>query len=1201
MIVVLLIAMVGSVYHSASFLSEERESGMSTLLEAMMSNTARWVPQVCRLLSYWISFTLIYLPGLVIGSIAFSIGLFPDTNKAITILFHLLAGCALNSWAILGGVFFKKAQLSGITVTLVSLILGVITQVLHDRVRYAAIPYVLGLLFAPCNYVLFILTMARFETQDKGTNLIQHAPFSWNMPPIVFWVYLVIQTFGYLVLAFYVERWIHGTASKGRQLIVGEEAEGRDPIELRSFTKIYPPTFFQKLFKFWFKKSSVVAVSDVSFSAVKGQILVLLGANGAGKSTTLDAVAGLGTVTSGTITVNGEGGIGICPQRNVLWPELTVEEHVEIWNRIKAPTRPDDKLARRELITAVDLDRKIDAKAKTLSGGQKRKLQLACMLTGGSAVCAVDEVSSGLDPLSRRKIWDILMARRGERTIIMTTHFLDESDVLADKIVLMSKGTMRAQGSAAELKEKHGGGYRVTISDFENNEKVQSAMQFLTGIAVENVFGETTFKAANSTQVAQIVRAFENAGINEYQLSEPTIETVFLNVAEEIRNESGGATRGDDPSTDSTSALEKARGVSIAVAINDAEDLQLFPGRRISLLDQVRVLFRKRFILFRRNWLPYVVAFLMPIFVAAIATNGLVKGQTPPGCDPGSQTSQKRSNTIANQHFYNLTLGPSASFPQTNGTLYLAELLQGYNATVQSFLAFPNVTIVDSVDQFNQHISENYDGVTPGGIYAGDATSGPLIAYMADTNIFNSIFTQNVLNNKLFGTNIVANYRSFNVPFTPDTGNSLQLVVYICLVFSAYAAFFGLYTCLERVRGVRLLEYSNGARSLSRWLAYLLFDTIIILFSSAVTIGLLVGLSSVWYGPGYLFLCIFLFGVCSTLLGYCISLYTASQLATFAFIAGYLAVTFLIYIICYLCMLTYAKPDKIDESLIIVNFTVSLITPMGSLVRALFLSLNLFSSACDGTQFHGSPAAIEAFGGPILYLILQSCVLFGFLLWYDSKFSFDSFKKSNPNIDISALEEGISSDETVEELSRVKSSHDGLRVLNVTKSFSKVTAVENVTFGIRKDEIFGLLGPNGAGKSTMQSLIRGDLQPARGGGEIYVNDIRLRTHRAQAREFLGVCPQLDSMDEMTVHEHLTHYARMRGLTSDEIKHNVQAVLKAVGLEAFSGRMGAKLSGGNKRRLMLGISILGNPAVLLLDEPSSGMDVVGQVCLLIPIL
>lgn len=886
MAAVLLIGMIGVVYHLDAFLAEEREAGLSTLMEAMMPNKHRWVPQVTRLLSYWISFTILYLPGWLIGGIAFSYGIFPETNKAITILYHLLAGYALASWAVLGGVFFKKAQLSGITITLVSLVLGVIVQVLHSRTHQLVIPYLLGLLFAPCNYVLFIITMARFETKGRATDLLHHAPASWHMAPIVFIIFLIIQCFAYIAIAFYVERWIHGTHSKGRTLMKGAEADSRDPIEISEFSKIYPPTLVQRIFFFWKKREPVVAVNNISFNAHKGQILCLLGANGAGKSTTLDAVAGLGTVTSGNISVNSHGGIGICPQRNVLWPELTVLEHVKIWNALKAPKSKASTEEIHQMITAVDLDRKIGARSKTLSGGQKRKVQLACMLTGGSSVCCVDEVSSGLDPLSRRKIWDILLAVRGQRTIIMTTHYLDESEVLADKICIMSKGTLRAEGSSAELKTQYGGGYKVTLEDHVRS----SSLPSIGGIPSVTNFGFTTYSATNSFQVAQIIRAFENAGIDEYQLSEPTIDNVFLNLAEEIANES--KLLPEEKSTDSTENVsldEKKAGV-VTSPVDQARDLQLFPGQRISFMGQTKVLFRKRFILFKRNWLPYVAAFLMPIFVAAIATNGLVRSQTPPQCTPSAQSRVRRLQTVANRGAYNLVNGPPSAFPDSNATTYVSQLITSAGYTADGTVGFlSNLTIVGTYPAFTNRIATNLEYTYPGGAWAGDSSTAPTLAYGGDSSIYNSIFEQTILNNKILGQDVVTNFQPFNQAWTPGTGNSLQLVVYVCLVFSAYAAFFGLYTCLERIRGVRLLEYGNGARSLSRWLAYLAFDFIIVLVSSGITIGLMSGLSHVWYGIGYLFVVFVLFGVASTLLSYCISLYTSSQLATFAFVAGYLA------------------------------------------------------------------------------------------------------------------------------------------------------------------------------------------------------------------------------------------------------------------------------------------------------------------------
>lgn len=141
---------------------------------------------------------------------------------------------------------------------------------------------------------------------------------------------------------------------------------------------------------------------------------------------------------------------------------MTVREHVRIFSDLKCLEAVNHEVVN-DLVKGVDLVGKLPAKAKTLSGGQKRKLQLAMMFAGGSSVCCVDEVSTGLDPISRRRIWEILLAERTRRTIIMTTHFLDEADYLADDIAIMYKGALRASGTSASLKQAYGNGYTVTL------------------------------------------------------------------------------------------------------------------------------------------------------------------------------------------------------------------------------------------------------------------------------------------------------------------------------------------------------------------------------------------------------------------------------------------------------------------------------------------------------------------------------------------------------------------------------------------------------------------------------------------------------------------------------------------------------------------------------------------------------------------
>lgn len=297
---------------------------------------------------------------------------------------------------------------------------------------------------------------------------------------------------------------------------------------------------------------------------------------------------------------------------------------------------------------------------------------------------------------------------------------------------------------------------------------------------------------------------------------------------------------------------------------------------------------------------------------------------------------------------------------------------------------------------------------------------------------------------------------------------------------------------------------------------------------------------------------------------------------------------FLIYFIGYMSTLTYAPPTEIDSEVTIVHFTLALISPMANLTRALFVSLNVFNLICRDRSIAAYPGELTLYGGPILYLVLQSVCLYGILLWWDSGLNFSPFRRKVYRSQ-DAEEADTQENEIKAEVQRVDASpDDGLRALHLTKAFGSNVAVEDVTFGVKRGEVFALLGPNGAGKSTTISLIRGDIRPSDGRGEVFVENISISKRRAAARNFLGVCPQVDACDQMTVMEHLHFYARVRGVA--DVDHNTNKVIHAVGLDKLANRMAAKLSGGNKRKLSLAIALMGNPSVLLLDEPSSGMDV-----------
>jgi ABC-type multidrug transport system ATPase subunit len=1214
------VAIIGVGYHMAGFIATERESGMSTLIEAMMATKSRWQPQAARILSYHLSFSVLYLPGWVISALILWSGVFAKTSGAVVLFYFILAGLALSSMAILGAAFFKKSQLSGVLITILFMLLAIIAQTISWPSTGAVVA--LSLLFTPCNFTYFISLLARWEKEQWPTDLTQSPPNSpWELPGIVFFIFLAVQIIVYPILGALVERWLHGTTSSGRNIVVGENRGDLGPdcaVQLDEFTKVYRPGFLRRMFSFVVApKEPVVAVNKLTLSASRGQILALLGANGSGKSTTLDTIAGINRATSGRITIDGTGGLGIAPQKNVLWDELTVFEHIRIFNKLKSPGQHATKDEIRDLVLAVDLEKKIKAQSRTLSGGQKRKLQLGMMLTGGSAVCCVDEVSSGLDPLSRRKIWDILLAERGRRTMILTTHFLDEADLLADYIAVMSKGNLRAQGTSVELKDRLGGGYRIHV----NNVKLIPYLPDIAGVKKKATHEEAAYIASSSAMAATVIRELEAAGITDYRFSGPTIEDVFLQLAEEVHGEGGGI----DSRELLSSADEKSEK---AAGINETEKgLELMSGQPIGFFRQTWVLFLKRCVIFKGNWFPSFAAFVIPVVASGLVML-FVRDQQALGCSPVEQSSRSTAVNIFDSDFdLFLVGGPADKFSEENllrlfapiyvntqGSTGSGNVSQGDGLSARAAATSPadflkDLLIVNSIDEFNQAVVQDRKNITPAGIWLGDDRSAPTLAYKANgPEMINAWFGKWAMDMLLTNSTIASTYVFFDTPFAPDAGKSLQLLVYIGLALCAYPAFFSLYPNLERRRQVRGLQYSNGVKPLPLWIAYTGFDFAIVLAGAVLSIVLFVGLApNLWYHVGYVFLIFVLYGLASILLAYNVSLVAANQLSAYAFTAAGQVVMLLIYLIGYMCVIMYAPVHRIDSLLLVVHFAISVLAPITSVVRALFVTLNLFSTACDGHQLSSNPGSMVQYGGPILYLIVQTILLFLVLVWADggnAGFSlWRMFKRSSPPPSASSTADeraAISDEEIANELVRVKSSTttthpgttttsptDGLRVINLTKTFGATTAVDNVTFGVPHGEVFALLGPNGAGKSTTISVIRGDIKPSRSGGDVLVEDASVTRHLAAARTHLGVCPQFDAVDSMTVEEHLLFYARVRGIP--DVAHNVSAVIRAVGLQAFRSRQAHALSGGNKRKLSLGIALMGNPTVLLLDEPSSGLD------------
>jgi lipooligosaccharide transport system ATP-binding protein len=214
------------------------------------------------------------------------------------------------------------------------------------------------------------------------------------------------------------------------------------------------------------KYGEFTAVDGIDFDVAKGESFGLLGPNGAGKSTTMRIIAATSRRTSGTISILGrdpeEHGpqvrahLGVVPQQDNLDTELTVTENLYIYGRYFGLSKKFVKNKVNELLAFAQLEEKRDVKVEALSGGMKRRLTIARALVSEPDILMLDEPTTGLDPQARHILWDRLFRLKEDGvTLIITTHFMDEAEQLCDRLVVMDKGKIMAEGSPAELIKKY--------------------------------------------------------------------------------------------------------------------------------------------------------------------------------------------------------------------------------------------------------------------------------------------------------------------------------------------------------------------------------------------------------------------------------------------------------------------------------------------------------------------------------------------------------------------------------------------------------------------------------------------------------------------------------------------------------------------------------------------------------------------------
>ena len=277
----------------------------------------------------------------------------------------------------------------------------------------------------------------------------------------------------------------------------------------------------------------VRAVDEISFSVRAGEVFAFLGPNGAGKSTTVEILEGIRRRTAGDVRVLGfdpwsEGRrlqprIGVIPQDFHFFPKLTPREAIELYGGLFGVTPRTH-----ELLERVELSDKSDARFDTLSGGQHQKLGLALALVNNPEVCFLDEPTTGLDPRARRSIWELIRSLREEgRTVFLTTHYLEEARLLANRIGIIHQGKIIAMGSPEELIARHGRPERLrVVASPEMAARVEAAV----GLPVRVEAGAIEVEMRTKGDALRVLEAMERSGLpwTSFSTVEDTLDDIFL-------------------------------------------------------------------------------------------------------------------------------------------------------------------------------------------------------------------------------------------------------------------------------------------------------------------------------------------------------------------------------------------------------------------------------------------------------------------------------------------------------------------------------------------------------------------------------------------------------------------------------------------------------------------------------------------------
>ncbi|XP_046522803.1 phospholipid-transporting ATPase ABCA3 isoform X2 [Equus quagga] len=974
------------------------------------------------------------------------------------------------------------------------------------------------------------------------------------------------------------------------------------------------------------------AVRDLNLNLYEGQITVLLGHNGAGKTTTLSMLTGLFPPTSGRAYISGyeisqdmvqiRKNLGLCPQHDVLFDNLTVAEHLYFYAQLKGLSRQKCPEEVKRMLHILSLEDKRDSRCRFLSGGMKRKLSIGIALIAGSKVLMLDEPTSGMDAISRRAIWDLLQQQKSDRTILLTTHFMDEADLLGDRIAIMAKGELQCCGSSLFLKQKYGAGYHMTlvkephcnaegISRLVHHHVPNATLESSAGAELSFILPKESTHRFESL-FAKLEKKQKELGIASFGASVTTMEEVFLRVGKLVDTSMDiqaiqlpalqyqHERRASDWAVDShlCGTMDPTDGIG-ALIEEECTAVKLNTGLALHC-QQFWAMFLKKATYSWREWKMVAAQVLVPLTCVTLALLAI-----------------NYSSEIFDDPLLKLTLdeyGRTVVPFSVPGTTQLDQQLSEHlKDMLQAQGQEPREVLGDLEEFLIFRASVEGGGFNERCLVAAsfrDVGERTVVTAMFNNQAYHSPATALAVMDNLLFKLLCGPQASIVVSNYPQPRSALQaakdqfnegrkgfdIALNLLFAMAFLASTFSILAVSERAIQAKHVQF----------VVFKAFDVHAFTRDGHMADALLLLLLYGWAIIPLMYLMNFFFSGAAT---------AYTRLTIFNILSG--IATFLMVTI---MRIPAVKLEELSRTL----DRVFLVLPnhcLGMAVSSFYENYETrrYCTSSEVAAHYCKKYNIQyqenfyAWNAPGVGRFVTSMAASGFayltllflietdLLWR-LKTCICALRRRRALMEVYTRTSVLPEDQdVVDERNRIlaPSLDSLLDTPLIIKELSKVyeqraplLAVDKISLAVQKGECFGLLGFNGAGKTTTFKMLTGEETIT--SGDAFVGGYSISSDIGKVRQRIGYCPQFDALlDHMTGRETLVMYARLRGIPERHIGACVENTLRGLLLEPHANKLVRTYSGGNKRKLSTGIALLGEPAVIFLDEPSTGMDPVAR--------